>query len=98
MDGAELLVFDEIRDQNQFESQSDKLARKLKESPFFGIGLLAMTGVCAVGAYRFRRPLTMSTPQYLMQLRVAAQGACVGSVVVGAAYTMATQHHSNGED
>ncbi|KAK4872457.1 hypothetical protein RN001_014486 [Aquatica leii] len=60
------------------ESQSDRLARKTKEAPFFPIAIGACAIACALGAYGFKRKGKMSTSVYLMQLRVAAQGLAVG--------------------
>ena len=48
------------------------------------VGTLAALGYGAY-AYRFRGP--MSTSRYLMRLRVVAQSAIVGSMIVGALAT-----------
>ncbi|XP_060519801.1 HIG1 domain family member 1A, mitochondrial-like [Cylas formicarius] len=70
------------------ETQSEKLARKTKETPFFPIAI----GICALvvgyGAYAFKNKGKMSTSVYLMHLRVGAQGAAVGSLTLGLIYTM----------
>ncbi|XP_063546157.1 HIG1 domain family member 1C-like [Cydia strobilella] len=74
------------------ESQSEKLARKSKDSPFMIIGILGLIGVCGVGAYKFKTRGKMSTSVFLMQLRVAAQGTVVSCLTIGVAYTLAKQH------
>ncbi|KAJ3660985.1 hypothetical protein Zmor_005411 [Zophobas morio] len=74
------------------ESQSQRLARKSKETPFFPVAI----GVCAMavgyGAYMFKNRGKMSPSVYLMHLRVGAQGAAVASLTVGLIYTMINEH------
>lgn len=45
-----------------------------------------------IGAYKYKHRGTMSTSVFLMQLRVAAQGAVVGCLTLGLAYTMYNEH------
>ncbi|XP_066254270.1 HIG1 domain family member 1A, mitochondrial-like [Euwallacea similis] len=70
------------------ESQSSKLSRKTKETPMFPIAIGTCTVAVAYGAYMFKNKGKMSTSVYLMQLRVGAQGAAVGALTLGLAYTM----------
>lgn len=70
------------------ESQSDRLARKSKEAPFFPIALGVCAIACGYGAYMFKRRGQMSPSVFLMQLRVGAQGLAVGTLTLGLAYTM----------
>ncbi|XP_004922992.1 HIG1 domain family member 1A, mitochondrial [Bombyx mandarina] len=74
------------------ESQSERLARKSKDSPFMIIGLLGLVGVCGYGAYSYKKRGKMSTSVFLMQLRVAAQGTVVSALTIGLAYTLAKEH------
>lgn len=54
-------------------------------------GLIGLIAVCGIGAYKYRYRGEMSTSVFLMQLRVAAQGTCVGALSLGLAYTMANK-------
>ncbi|XP_072935682.1 HIG1 domain family member 1C-like [Epargyreus clarus] len=74
------------------ESQTDKLARKSKDSPFMIIGILGLIGVCGFGAYKFKTRGEMSTSVFLMQLRVAAQGTVVSALTIGLAYQLASKY------
>ncbi|KAF5280714.1 hypothetical protein FQR65_LT15004 [Abscondita terminalis] len=80
------------------ESQSDRLARKTKEAPFFPIAIGACAIACALGAYGFRKKGKMSTSVYLMQLRVAAQGLAVGTITLGLGYTMYNEYFAKKND
>ncbi|XP_018571054.1 HIG1 domain family member 1A, mitochondrial-like isoform X1 [Anoplophora glabripennis] len=77
------------------ESQSDRLVRKSKETPFFPIAIGVCTAAVAYGAYAFKNRGKMSTSVYLMHLRVGAQGAAVGSLTLGLIYTMVNQYILN---
>ncbi|XP_063374134.1 HIG1 domain family member 1A, mitochondrial-like [Cydia splendana] len=74
------------------ESQSEKLARKSKESPFMIIGLGGLAAAVGMGAYQYKRRGAMSTSVFLMQFRVIAQGAAVGALTAGMAYTLFRNH------
>lgn len=73
---------------NMDEDQSQKLSRKATESPMMVVGLAGLLVVCGIGAYKFRNRGTMPVPQFLMQLRVAAQGTVVAALCGGAVYSM----------
>nr|BAN20486.1 conserved hypothetical protein [Riptortus pedestris] len=77
------------------ESQGSKLSRKIAENPFMPVGILGLIGACAYGAYQFKNRGKMSTSVYLMQLRVGAQGAVVGTLTLGVAYTILRDHVFN---
>ena len=74
------------------EDQGGKLTRKARESPFLVVGLAGCIAATAYGAYKFRQRGSMSTSVFLMQLRVGAQGAVVGCLTLGLAYTMANEY------
>ncbi|XP_046667295.1 HIG1 domain family member 1C-like [Homalodisca vitripennis] len=89
-------LVEEINMLNQQESLAEKLTRKLKEDPAVGVGMAGLVAVCAVGGNRYRRgAFTIPSSLYLLQLRVLAQGAVVGSLAGGIAYTM-YQHFRSG--
>lgn len=67
----------------------EKLSRKAKDSPMMVIGLTGLVAVCGIGAYRFRNRGNMKVSQFLMQLRVAAQGVVVGALTLGVIYSLA---------
>lgn len=54
------------------------------------IGVLTLA--VGYGAYMYKNKGKMSTSVYLMHLRVGAQGAAVGALTCGLAYTMIKQH------
>ncbi|XP_022917438.1 HIG1 domain family member 1C-like isoform X2 [Onthophagus taurus] len=74
------------------ESQSEKLARKSKETPVFPIAIAACVAAVGVGVYKFNKRGKMSPSLFLMQLRVGAQGVAVGALTLGLIYTMVDQH------
>ncbi|ENN76753.1 HIG1 domain family member 1A, mitochondrial isoform X1 [Dendroctonus ponderosae] len=76
----------------QEESQSDRLSRKTKEAPMFPIAIGVCLGAIGYGVYMYKNKGKMSTSVYLMQLRVGAQGAAVGALTLGLAYTMWKNH------
>ncbi|XP_030373784.1 HIG1 domain family member 1C [Scaptodrosophila lebanonensis] len=73
-------------------AQRNKLSRKAKESPFMLIGIAGFVAAGLIGAYKYKHRGTMSTSVFLMQLRVAAQSAVVGTLTLGLAYTMAKEY------
>ncbi|KAK2721457.1 HIG1 domain family member 1C-like [Artemia franciscana] len=74
------------------ESQSQKLARKAKESPFVIAGLGGLASALGYGAYMYKNRGQMSTSVYLMQLRVTAQSAVVIALLGGVTYSLITQY------
>lgn len=56
------------------------------------LGLAGLATVLGVAAYKFKTKGNMSTSVFLMQTRVAAQGAVVACLTLGLAYTMFNQH------
>lgn len=52
------------------------------------LGLAGLVIACGVGAYKYKHRGNMSTSVFLMQLRVAAQGAVVSCLTLGLAYSM----------
>ncbi|KAL5486812.1 hypothetical protein EMCRGX_G019344 [Ephydatia muelleri] len=68
-------------------STKEKLIEKSKNDPYIPIGVAGTVAVLGYGiyAYRFRGP--MSTSRYLMRLRVLAQSAIVGAIVLGVAFS-----------
>lgn len=73
------------------ESQSEKLSRKSKESPFMVIGIAGLLAAVGYGAYAYKRRGAMSTSVYLMQFRVIAQGTAVGALTAGMVYQIYEQ-------
>ena len=65
------------------EKQSERLARKAKESPFMIAGLVGLGAVLAAGAYRYRTQGAARPDIYLMKLRVAASGTIFAACMIG---------------
>lgn len=80
------------------ESHSERLSRKVRDAPMMLVGIAGLLAVCALGAYKFKRRGTMPVSQFLMQLRVAAQGAVVAALTAGAVYSMVSSHADDDED
>lgn len=54
----------------------------------FVLGLAGLVAVCGIGAYKYKSRGAMTTSMFMMQLRVAAQGAVVGCLALGITYSM----------
>jgi hypothetical protein len=66
------------------ESQSQRLSRKIKESPFMAAGILGLAGVVGTGIYRYRQGAGAVRPDlYMMKLRVAASGTIFAACIIG---------------
>ncbi|XP_035234019.1 HIG1 domain family member 1C-like isoform X2 [Stegodyphus dumicola] len=65
------------------ESSIQKLARKSKDNPLMVIGLTGCFFVATYGIYKFRHRGKLSASNYLMQLRVMAQGTVIGCLTLG---------------
>ncbi|XP_014482471.1 PREDICTED: HIG1 domain family member 1A, mitochondrial-like [Dinoponera quadriceps] len=73
------------------QTLTDRLIDKGRKSPFLVAGLVSFAGICAYGAYNFKRKQT-STQLYLIQLRVAAQGTAIACLTFGMVYHMIKKH------
>ncbi|XP_026323764.1 HIG1 domain family member 1A, mitochondrial-like [Hyposmocoma kahamanoa] len=80
------------------ETQSEKLARKSKESPFMVIGIAGLTSAVGYGVYKYKNRGAMSTSVFLMQFRVISQGIAVGALTAGMAYTLYKTHFNSTKD
>ncbi|XP_044754974.1 HIG1 domain family member 1A, mitochondrial-like isoform X2 [Coccinella septempunctata] len=76
----------------RYDDNSNKLLKKSQEAPMFPIAIGVLSMAVAYGAYMFKNKGKMSTSVYLMHLRVGAQGAAVGALTCGLAYTMVKQY------
>ncbi|XP_045465171.1 HIG1 domain family member 1A, mitochondrial-like [Harmonia axyridis] len=75
-----------------YDDNRNKLLKKSQEAPMFPIACGVLTAAVGYGAYMFKNKGKMSTSVYLMHLRVGAQGAAVGALTIGLAYTMVKQY------
>ncbi|NXH73586.1 HIG1A protein, partial [Hydrobates tethys] len=66
-------------------SQTSKLLRKFKETPFVPIGFAMVVGY---GLYRLKHRGDMKMSLHLIHMRVAAQGFVVGAITCGVLYSM----------
>lgn len=78
------------------ESHSSRLSRKHQEAPMMLIGLAGLVIVCGIGVHKFNKRGTMPVSQFLMQLRVAAQGTVVAALTMGAVYSMLMRSTTGG--
>eukprot|EP00794_Sanderia_malayensis_P003048 gene3048-3510_t len=83
-------------DEIPVESQKEKLVRKSKRDPFIPIGVAGLVAACAYGAYGYKNRGPMSTSRYLMRLRVLAQSAVVGAIMVGVGYAAFNNNEKKG--
>nr|XP_033787687.1 HIG1 domain family member 1A, mitochondrial [Geotrypetes seraphini]XP_033787688.1 HIG1 domain family member 1A, mitochondrial [Geotrypetes seraphini] len=70
------------------DSQTSKLIRKTKESPFVPIGMAGFTAVVAYGLYKLKNRGNTKMSVHLIHMRVAAQGFVVGAMTCGVLYSM----------
>ncbi|KAM4689365.1 HIG1 domain family member 1A, mitochondrial [Discoglossus pictus] len=70
------------------DSQTSKLIRKSKESPFVPIGMAGFVAVVAYGLYKLRSRGDTKMSVHLIHMRVGAQGFVVGAMTCGVLYSM----------
>ncbi|POI22978.1 hypothetical protein CIB84_013274 [Bambusicola thoracicus] len=64
-------------------SQTSKLLRKFKETPFVPIGMAGFAVVVGYGLYKLKHRGNMKMSLHLIHMRVAAQGFVVGAITCG---------------
>ncbi|NWS16659.1 HIG1A protein, partial [Pachyramphus minor] len=69
-------------------SQTSKLIRKFKETPFVPIGMAGFAAVVGYGLYKLKHRGDMKMSLHLIHMRVAAQGFVVGAITCGVLYSM----------
>ncbi|XP_054048764.1 HIG1 domain family member 1A, mitochondrial [Rissa tridactyla] len=69
-------------------SQTSKLLRKFKETPFVPIGMAGFAMVVGYGLYKLKHRGDMKMSLHLIHMRVAAQGFVVGAITCGVLYSM----------
>ncbi|XP_029450801.1 HIG1 domain family member 1C [Rhinatrema bivittatum] len=69
-------------------SQTNKLIRKTKESPFVPIGMAGFLAVVAYGLYKLKSRGDQKLSVHLIHMRVGAQGFVVGAMTFGVIYSM----------
>ncbi|NXG01310.1 HIG1A protein, partial [Sakesphorus luctuosus] len=69
-------------------SQTSKLIRKFKETPFVPIGMAGFAAVVGYGLYKLKHRGDMKMSLHLIHMRVAAQGFAVGALTCGVLYSM----------
>ncbi|NXS06488.1 HIG1A protein, partial [Neodrepanis coruscans] len=69
-------------------SQTSKLIRKFKETPFVPVGMAGFVAVVGYGLYRLKHRGDMKMSLHLIHMRVAAQGFVVGAITCGVLYSM----------
>ncbi|XP_033021289.1 HIG1 domain family member 1A, mitochondrial-like [Lacerta agilis] len=70
------------------DSQTSKLIRKSRESPFVPIGISGFAAVVAYGLYKLKYRGDTKMSVHLIHMRVAAQGFVVGAMTCGVIYSM----------
>ncbi|NP_001082598.1 HIG1 domain family, member 1A a [Xenopus laevis] len=70
------------------DSQTSKLIRKSKESPFVPIGMAGFAAVVAFGLFKLKSRGNTKMSVHLIHMRVAAQGFVVGAMTCGVLYSM----------
>ncbi|NXI65846.1 HIG1A protein, partial [Anseranas semipalmata] len=73
-------------------SQTSKLLRKFKETPFVPIGMAGFAAVVGYGLYRLKHRGNMKMSLHLIHMRVAAQGFVVGAITCGVLYSMLREY------
>ncbi|XP_078544968.1 HIG1 domain family member 1C [Lissotriton helveticus] len=70
------------------DSQTSKLLRKSKDSPFVPAGIAGCFAVVAYGLYRLKHRGDQKMSVHLIHMRVGAQGFVVGAMTFGVIYSM----------
>ncbi|NXG25434.1 HIG1A protein, partial [Grallaria varia] len=73
-------------------SQTSKLIRKFKETPFVPVGMAGFAAVVGYGLYKLKHRGDMKMSLHLIHMRVAAQGFVVGAITCGVLYSMFREH------
>ncbi|NXI44729.1 HIG1A protein, partial [Galbula dea] len=81
-----------FREYETDSSQTSKLLRKFKETPFVPIGMAGFVAVVGYGLYRLKHRGNMKMSLHLIHMRVAAQGFVVGALTCGVLYSMFREH------
>ncbi|NWI91267.1 HIG1A protein, partial [Pitta sordida] len=69
-------------------SQTSKLLKKFKETPFVPVGMAGFAAVVGYGLYKLKHRGDMKMSLHLIHMRVAAQGFVVGAITCGVLYSM----------
>ncbi|NXF06971.1 HIG1A protein, partial [Smithornis capensis] len=69
-------------------SQTSKLMKKFKETPFVPVGMAGFIAVVGYGLYKLKHRGDMKMSLHLIHMRVAAQGFVVGAITCGVLYSM----------
>ncbi|XP_047110625.1 HIG1 domain family member 2A, mitochondrial [Schistocerca piceifrons] len=72
----------DVRATNTQETTREKFARKVSENPLVPIGCLATFCALSYGLWSFRTGQRRMS-QYMMRLRIAAQGITIAALIVG---------------
>ncbi|XP_043921974.1 HIG1 domain family member 1A, mitochondrial-like [Protopterus annectens] len=80
------------------DSQSAKLVRKAKESPFVPIGLAGFAAVVAYGLYKLKHRGNTKMSVHLIHMRVGAQSFVVGAMAIGVLYSMYKEYLAKSEE
>ncbi|XP_078079980.1 HIG1 domain family member 1C-like [Mustelus asterias] len=70
------------------QSQTSKLIKKSKESPFVPIGMTGFAAIVGLGLYKLRTRKDTKMSVHLIHTRVAAQACIVGAMTFGVLYSM----------
>ncbi|KAL8164805.1 UNVERIFIED_CONTAM: HIG1 domain member 1A, mitochondrial [Gekko kuhli] len=70
------------------QTQTSKLIKKSRESPFVPIGIAGFLGVVAYGLYKLKHRGDTKMSVHLIHMRVGAQGFVVGAMTCGVLYSM----------
>ncbi|XP_015708501.1 HIG1 domain family member 1A, mitochondrial [Coturnix japonica] len=73
-------------------SQTSKLLRKFKETPFVPIGMAGFAVVVGYGLYKLKHRGNTKMSLHLIHMRVAAQGFVVGAITCGVLYSMLREY------
>ncbi|NP_001086336.1 HIG1 domain family, member 1A b [Xenopus laevis] len=80
------------------DSQTSKLIKKSKESPFVPIGMAGFAAVVAYGLFKLKNRGNTKMSVHLIHMRVGAQGFVVGAMTVGVLYSMYKEYLAKPSD
>ncbi|KAM8967364.1 HIG1 domain family member 1A, mitochondrial [Pelodytes ibericus] len=80
------------------DSQTSKLIRKSKESPFVPVGIAGCLAVVGFGLYKLKHRGNTKMSVHLIHMRVGAQGFVVGAMTCGVLYSMYREYLAKPKD
>ncbi|XP_061835286.1 HIG1 domain family member 1A, mitochondrial [Nerophis lumbriciformis] len=73
---------------SDYEEKESKLMRKVKQNPFFPVGMAGFFAIVGYGLLKLKSRGDTKMSVHLIHMRVAAQGFAVGAMTIGVLFSM----------